>query len=131
MKTVQCGSPVSGNILVSCGFDKGSYNAPSRTEVESNSSWGPVLTAFTIWFVHFMACWTAGEIWPHQWRANALAWSATAGALLAVGVHFGRLQSLHAQGKLPGWNYRFARGAAAIATAAVLFGALPPIVFLP
>ena len=95
------------------------------------SSGRPIVTAFVIWFVHFMVIWAAGEIWPHQWTANALAWGATAGALLAVGVHHVRLQARYADGGLADWSYRFARGATAIATAAVVFSALPSFVFLP
>ena len=95
------------------------------------SSGQPVVTAFAVWFVHFMMLWAAGEIWPHQWTANALAWAFTAIALLAVGVHYVRLKAQHADGDLPGWSYRFARGAVAIATAAVVFTALPSVVFLP
>jgi hypothetical protein len=95
------------------------------------SSGQPIVTAFAIWFVHFMMVWAAGEIWPHQWTANALAWAFTAIALLAVGVHYVRLKAQHADGDLPGWSYRFARGAVAIATAAVVFTALPSVVFLP
>lgn len=95
------------------------------------SSGQPIVTAFAIWFVHFMMVWAVGEIWPHQWTANALAWAFTAIALLAVGVHHVRLKARHADGDLPGWNYRFARGAVAIATAAVVFTALPSVVFLP
>jgi hypothetical protein len=93
--------------------------------------WRPIVTAFLIWFVHFMVCWAAGEIWPHQWTANTLAWGATVIALLAVGMHFVRVKAQHAEGALLGWNYRFAQGAIAIATAAVLFSALPSIVLLP
>ncbi len=95
------------------------------------SSGRPIVTAFVIWFVHFMVIWAAGEIWPHQWTANALAWGITAIALLAVSVHYVRLKARHADGGLSGWNYRFARGATAIATAAVVFSALPSAVFLP
>ena len=95
------------------------------------SSVQPVVTAFAIWFVHFMMLWAASEIWPHQWTANALAWAFTAIALLAVGVHCVRLKARHADGELPGWSYRVARGAVAIATAAVVFTALPSVVFLP
>ena len=95
------------------------------------SSGQPIVTAFAIWFVHFMMLWAAGEIWPHQWTANALAWAFTAIALLAVGVHYVRLKARHVDGDLPGWSYRFARGAVAIATAAVVFTALPSVVFLP
>lgn len=91
----------------------------------------PFVTAFTIWFMHFMVCWMAGEIWPHQWTANVLAWGVTAIALLAVGVHFMRVKAQYTDGEMPGWNYRFAQGSIAIATAAVLFSALPSIVFLP
>ena len=95
------------------------------------SSWQPFVTAFAIWFVHFMVCWTAGEIWPHQWTANVLAWGITAIALLTAAMHLVRVKAQHAGGELPVWHYRFARGAVAIATTAVLFGALPSIIFLP
>ena len=95
------------------------------------SSGRPIVTAFAIWFVHFMVCWAGGEIWPHQWAANALAWAVTAIALLAVGVHFVHLAAQHADGRLPGWSYRFAQGAVAIATVAVVFTALPSVIFLP
>ncbi len=78
-----------------------------------------------------MVVWAAGEIWPHQWAANVLAWGATAVALLAVGVHCLRLKAEHAKGSLSGWTCRFAQGASALATAAVLFSALPSVVFLP
>jgi hypothetical protein len=91
----------------------------------------PVVTAFMIWFLHFMVLWAAGEIWPHQWTANVLAWGVTAIALLAVGVQYVRLKAQHADGGLSGWSYRFARGASAMATAAVVFSALPSVVFLP
>ncbi|MBT9464100.1 MAG: hypothetical protein IV113_08730 [Hydrogenophaga sp.] len=95
------------------------------------TSWRPMVTAFVIWFVHFMVIWGASEIWPHHWTANAVAWGATAIALLAVGVHFVRVKAQHAVGGLPDWNYHFALGAMAIATVAVLFSALPSFVFLP
>ncbi|WP_382322510.1 hypothetical protein ACFJI0_23310 [Hydrogenophaga sp. UC242_53] len=78
-----------------------------------------------------MVIWAASEIWPHQWTANAVAWGATAIALLAVGVHDVRLKARHTDGRLPGWSYRIARGSTAIATAAVVFSALPSLVFLP
>ena len=103
-----------------------SSRRPSR-----QSSGRPIVTAFVIWFLHFMLIWSAGEIWPHQWTANAWAWGVTVIALLAVGVHFVRVKAQHADGELPGWSYRFARGAAGIATAAVVFSALPALVFLP
>jgi hypothetical protein len=93
--------------------------------------WRPTVTAFSIWFVHFMVCWAAGEVWPHQWPANLLAWAATAAALLAIGVHFMRVKARHDGGEIGGWPYRLAQGATAIATVAVLFGALPSAVFLP
>ena len=89
------------------------------------------MTAFAIWFVHFMVSWGASEIWPHQWTANAVAWGVTAIALLAVAVHFVHVKAQHAVGGLAGWSYHFARGAVAIATVAVLFSALPSLVFLP
>ncbi|KQY85992.1 hypothetical protein [Pelomonas sp. Root1444] len=84
--------------------------------------WRPIVTAFSIWFAHFMACWAAGEIWPHQWHANVLAWGATAAASMALGVQFMRVKARPC---------RLAQGAIAIATAAVLFGALPSVVFVP
>lgn len=93
--------------------------------------WWPMLTAFVIWFVHFMVIWAASEIWPHQWMANAVAWGATVIALIAVAVHGVRLKARHAAGGLSDWNYQFALGAVAIATVAVLFSALPSLFFLP
>lgn len=94
-------------------------------------SWRPIVTAFVIWFVHFMVSWGASEIWPLQRTANAVAWGATTIALMAIGVHYVRLTAQHADGGLPGWSYHFARGAIAIATVAVLFNTLPSFVFLP
>ena len=91
----------------------------------------PIVTAFVIWFVHFMVSWGASEIWPLQWTANAVTWGATAIALLAVGVHYLRLTAQYADGGLPDWSYHFARRAIAIATVAVMFSALPSFVFLP
>lgn len=102
-----------------------------RVKALKPSSGRPIVTALVIWFAHFMVIWAAGEIWPHQWAANAVAWGATALALLAVGVHGLRLKARHAAGRLPGWSYRLARGAAAIAAAAVVFSALPSVVLLP
>ncbi len=98
---------------------------------QSRSRGGPVVMAFVIWFLHFMLVWAVAEIWPHQWTANLWAWGATALALLAVGLHHARLKALHADGELPDWSYRFGRGAAALATVAVMFSALPSLVFLP
>lgn len=95
------------------------------------SSERPIVTAFVIWFVHFMVIWAAGEIWPHQWPANALAWGVTAIALLAVGVHHVRLKARYADGRIADWNYRFARRAVAIAAAAVVFSAIPSFMPLP
>ncbi len=95
------------------------------------SSERPIVTAFVIWFLHFMVIWAAGEIWPHQWTANAWAWGATAIALLAVGVHCVRLKARYADGGIADWSFRLARGAVAIATAAVVFSALPSFVHLP
>lgn len=95
------------------------------------SRWRLILTAFTIWFLHFMACWAAGEIWPHQWPANVLAWGVTGIALLAVGVHFVRVNAQYADGDITGWDHRFAQRAMATATVAILFSAVPSVVFLP
>lgn len=94
------------------------------------SRWGPILTAFTIWFAHFMVCWAAAEIWPHQWPAHALAWVATAAALLALGVHLVRAHAGRAAGMLQAWSHRFAQGATVLAAVAVLFSALPSLVLL-
>ena len=71
------------------------------------------------------------EVWPHECRANRLAWGFTASALIAMGVHFMRLQRAAAGGEGARFNIRFAHGAIAIATVAVLFTSLPSIVFLP
>lgn len=94
-------------------------------------SWRPMLTAFGIWFLHFMVCWAASEIWAHERTANAVAWAATALAVLALGVHLLRLKARYAAGGVSDWNHRFALGAIAIAAVAVLFSALPSLVFLP
>ncbi len=92
------------------------------------------MTAFVIWFAHFMLCWAAVEIWPQGVRANWLAWAATGVALLAMGAHALRLQrsaESDESGELAAFNRRFAHGAIVIATVAVLFTALPSVVFLP
>jgi hypothetical protein len=91
----------------------------------------PAMTAFVIWFAHFMLCWVAVEIWPSESRAHQLAWVFTAMALLAMGVHFVRTERWAGCGELAGFSRRFARGAIAIATVAVLFTALPSVVLLP
>jgi uncharacterized membrane protein YidH (DUF202 family) len=90
----------------------------------------PVMTAFVIWFAHFMLCWVAVELWPSESRANELAWSFTALALLAMGVHLVRVERRVERGELADFSRRLARGAIAIATVAVLFTALPSVVFL-
>jgi hypothetical protein len=95
------------------------------------SPWIPVVTAFTVWFAHFMTCWVAGEIWPHHWRANVWAWAATVIALLALAAHGLSVRSKRASGALSGWSYRFAQGAIALGTTGVLFSAIPSAVFLP
>ena len=92
---------------------------------------GLILTAFSIWFVHFLLCWAAVEIWPGQPLANRLAWAFTVLALAAMGWHFSRVQRLSGQGGLVGFSRRFAQGAVAIATVALLFTAVPTLVFLP
>ena len=94
-------------------------------------SWWPIVTAFVIGFAHFMVIWAASESWAHQWMANAVAWAATAIALLALGVHWLRVKARHAAGELSDWNHHFALGAVAIATVAVVFSALPSLFFLP
>jgi hypothetical protein len=94
------------------------------------AGWRPMVGAFVIWFAHFVGCWAAAELWwPRQWPANALAWGLTLLALAALVVEWRRLHAGH--GELAGWNRRVGRGAVAIAAAAVVFGALPSLVFLP
>lgn len=94
------------------------------------SGWIPVLTAFVIWFVHFLACWVAVEIWPAEPLANRLAWGFTALALAAMAVFHAGVRAAAAAGDLEGWNRRFADGAAAIATVSILFSAVPSVVFV-
>lgn len=91
----------------------------------------PLLAAFLIWFAHFVLCWAAVEIWPHEWRANQLAWAFTAVALLVMWAYFLRLDRRAERGEIADPARRLARGAMAIATVAVLFTALPSVVFLP
>ena len=95
------------------------------------SPWSPILTAFTIWFAHFMICWASAEIWPEQWHANVLAWAVTAIALLALALHGAQVRRRRAAGRLSARGCRFARGAIALSTVAVLFSALPSAVFVP
>ena len=95
------------------------------------AGWRPILTAFTLWAAHFLLCWAAAEIWPHEGRANMLGWGFTAMALLAMGFHFVRLRASKPAGEMSAWGHRFAHGAIAIATAAIVFTALPSLVFVP
>ncbi len=99
------------------------------------NSWRPVLTALTIWFIHFMVCWAAVEIWPQQLTANLVAWIATPIALFAVGVHAVRMQVQRQPpdiaGDVAGWKHRFAHGAIAISAVAIVFSAVPSLVLLP
>jgi hypothetical protein len=90
-----------------------------------------LLTAFAIWFVHFVLCWAVVETWPGQWRANVLAWVFTTAALGATGVHYLHWRRADAQGEVGAFTRRFARGGIAIATVAIVFTALPSVVFLP
>jgi cytochrome c5 len=91
-----------------------------------------MLTALTIWFAHFMVCWAASElVWPNQWPANAVAAAATVIALAALGLHSRSVQTPPAGADMSHWAYRFAKGAIALATVAVLFNALPAVVLLP
>jgi hypothetical protein len=93
--------------------------------------WRPMITAFAIWFAHFMVIWAASEIWPHHAMANAVAWVATPIAWTALCVHWVHIRRRHVANDLSDWNHRFAAGAVAIATVAVLFSALPSLVFVP
>ncbi|UUX95254.1 hypothetical protein [Aquabacterium sp. J223] len=97
------------------------------------ASWRPLVGAFSIWFAHFMGCWVAAELWwPRQWPANALAWALTPLALAALAFEWKRVRhGMSAAGDFAGWNRRIGTGAIAIAAAAVVFGALPSLVFLP
>lgn len=99
------------------------------------NSWRPVITAFSIWFAHFMVCWAAVEIWPQQLTANLVAWVATPIALLAVGVHAVRMRvqrrASDVGGDVASWKHRFAQGAIAIAAVAIVFSAVPSLVLLP
>ena len=95
------------------------------------ADWLPLVWAFVVWFVHFMLCWTAAEVWPRQWQANALAWAATAVALLVLAWYWRHLHGTRPPGTLSGWVHRLGRGATALAGVAVVFSALPSLVFLP
>lgn len=92
------------------------------------SPWPPLLTALSIWFAHFVLSWAASELWPRGPAAPPLAWAATALALAALAWHAWRLRARHAAGALPGWLYRIALGATAIAAAAVGFSLMPALV---
>lgn len=88
-----------------------------------------IATALVIWFVHFMLCWAVAEFRAEDVPATRLAWAFTVAALLAIAVHGARLRRLgrHGDDDLP--TLRIARGANAIAAVAVLFTALPTIVW--
>lgn len=94
------------------------------------AGWRPILTAFTIWFAHFMLSWSAVEVWPGRPIAHWLAWLFTGVALVALGLHWRRIEAATPTGELTGWTRRFARAAVAIATVAVLFVALPSLLLL-
>lgn len=89
----------------------------------------PVLAAFVVWFVHFMLCWTAVELWPGDVRANAAAWGFTAVALLAVGVQAARLQRPDPADASAAAAGRISRGATLLAAVAIVFTAVPSLVF--
>lgn len=98
---------------------------------QAPSVWPPIVTAFTIWFIHFMVCWTAGEIWPDGWLANVLAWVATALALPALAVHAVRVAARRRAHGPTDWYFRFAQGAVGLAVLATVFSAVPSIVYVP
>ena len=91
----------------------------------------PYITAFVIWFAHFMLCWAAVEIWPLQWQANVADWVFTAAALLALGGRWLRSKRSEPHSDLSGWSLRLGRGATALAGLAVVFTAIPSLVFVP
>lgn len=96
-------------------------------------AWRPAVTAFVIWFAHFMLCWVAVELWPWRLLANQLAWAVTALALLAMGAlaaHLLRTEGGTQASNGAGFHRCLARGAIAIATVALLFTAWPSFVFL-
>lgn len=100
-------------------------------KAEPTSPARPVVTAFVIWFAHFVLCWTAAEIWPDNARANQLAWGFTGLALLAVGMHVARQVPRDTRSGDVESTWLIARGAAAVASVAILFTAVPSVVWLP
>jgi membrane protein implicated in regulation of membrane protease activity len=104
-----------------------------RISAARAAGWRPLVGGFVIWFVHFMGCWAAAELWwPGRWPAHVLAWALTVLALAALGWEWRRLRASPASGgDFAGWNRRIGTGATAIAAAAVVFGAMPSLVLLP
>lgn len=96
----------------------------------TRARWRPLVAAFVVWFLHFMLCWVAVELWPGHRLANASAWGLTAVALLCLGVHAWHLQRRAAQGELSAWTRRLGQGATALAGLAVVFTAVPSMVFV-
>lgn len=94
------------------------------------AGWRPILTAFTLWFAHFMLSWATAELWPGPPMAHPLAWVFTVLALAGLVLHLRRIRSSPPRGELGAWTRRFALGAVAIATTAVLFVALPSLILL-
>ena len=94
------------------------------------SSWRPIVTALSIWFAHFMACWAASElVWPGQPAAHVAAAGATLVAWAALGLHLRGLPERGAGAEIR-WKNRLARRATALAAVAVLFNALPAMLLL-
>lgn len=105
-----------------------------RVQDAGRAWWRPLLWASGTWFAHFLLCWVAAEVWPRRWPANAAAWVLTPVALAALGLQ--ALQAVRAAGAPAGddlrrWNRLVVQGALVIAAIAVVFTALPSLVFRP
>lgn len=109
--------------------------APRRADRPTNASglaaWMPLVGSLVVWFAHFMVCWTAAEVWPHRWPANLLAWVATVLALLVLAGYWRHLRRGRRVDALSRWVHGLGLGATALAAVAVVFSALPSLVFLP
>lgn len=85
--------------------------------------------ALVVWFAHFMLCWAVAEFGPGGAPAAGLAGLFTVLALFAIGVQAWRLRGLEPRREDDLTALRIARGASAIAAVAVVFTALPALVW--
>ena len=91
------------------------------------SGWTPIIGPLCIWFAHFLVIYAAALIWPHQPLAARIGIVATVPAIIALGVLFWRLRTAEPTSGQTRFARRFGFGSIFIATAGVLFDAMPAL----